>query len=206
MKSNPVRTFSSNRALVKKQRRRIMECAKGMFYEKGYHKTSMRDIAKASGLTTGTIYHYIGSKEDILHLIAKSAGDKAFTLRRYSSKLPNMSIVELLRKCMNKYVAIVDFDMDTYLFLNREIISFAKMDRDYLLKTQVNYVEFFDGLLKKGIESGEFKVHDTVLIAHNILMVGQDWMMRRWFLKRKYTLEEYTRLQTEFIIDAIRQN
>src|SRR5207237_720702 len=37
-----------------------------LFREKGYHATSMQDIATAVGLYKGSLYHYIGSKEDLL--------------------------------------------------------------------------------------------------------------------------------------------
>ena len=46
-------------------------------------------------------------------------------------------------------------------------------------------------------------MRSPVLVAHNILMLGHDWAMRRWFLREHFTLEEYTEEHTEFILDAI---
>jgi AcrR family transcriptional regulator len=44
----------------------VYSAALRLFHEKGYHATSMQDIAAAVGLYKGSLYHYIGSKEDLL--------------------------------------------------------------------------------------------------------------------------------------------
>jgi AcrR family transcriptional regulator len=42
-----------------------------LFFEKGYHRTTIREIALASGMSMGQLYHYISSKDDVLFLIYK---------------------------------------------------------------------------------------------------------------------------------------
>src|SRR5207248_7652797 len=44
----------------------VYSAALRLFTEKGYHATSMQDIAAAVGLYKGSLYHYIGAKEDLL--------------------------------------------------------------------------------------------------------------------------------------------
>src|SRR5256714_8911984 len=44
----------------------VYAAALRLFREKGYHATSMQDIAAAVGLYKGSLYHYIGGKEDLL--------------------------------------------------------------------------------------------------------------------------------------------
>jgi AcrR family transcriptional regulator len=44
----------------------ILEAAARLFAEKGYHRTTTRDIAQAADLSEGTLYNYFGSKEDLL--------------------------------------------------------------------------------------------------------------------------------------------
>src|SRR5438105_15867742 len=44
----------------------VYAAALRLFREKGYHATSMQDIAVAVGLYKGSLYHYIGGKEDLL--------------------------------------------------------------------------------------------------------------------------------------------
>lgn len=47
-------------------RDRIVHAATEMFMERGYDKTTMRDIAKRAGVSIGNAYYYFGGKEDLV--------------------------------------------------------------------------------------------------------------------------------------------
>jgi AcrR family transcriptional regulator len=51
---------------VKSTRERILEVAMDLFIEKGYDKTSLREIAEQLGFTKAALYYHFSSKEDIL--------------------------------------------------------------------------------------------------------------------------------------------
>src|SRR5215831_7026155 len=53
----------------------VYAAALRLFTEKGYHATSMQDIAAAVGLYKGSLYHYIGGKEDLLVQVFERAMD-----------------------------------------------------------------------------------------------------------------------------------
>ena len=44
----------------------LLEAATHLFKEKGYHSTSMQELAEALGLQKGSLYYYIESKEELL--------------------------------------------------------------------------------------------------------------------------------------------
>jgi AcrR family transcriptional regulator len=44
----------------------VVEAAAALFAQRGYHSTTMQDLTEATGLTAGGLYHYIGSKEQLL--------------------------------------------------------------------------------------------------------------------------------------------
>lgn len=48
---------------------RVIEVARGMFVEKGFHNVSIPDIVKASGVSTGAIYHHFSNKETLARYI-----------------------------------------------------------------------------------------------------------------------------------------
>jgi AcrR family transcriptional regulator len=50
---------------------KILEHATAVFCDKGYQGASMRDIARATGMSLAGMYHYLGSKERLLYLIQK---------------------------------------------------------------------------------------------------------------------------------------
>src|SRR5580765_1556648 len=47
----------------------ILRTSARIFAEKSYHSTSMRDIARATGVSLAGLYHYCKSKEELLFLI-----------------------------------------------------------------------------------------------------------------------------------------
>ncbi len=52
-----------------KTRNEIIECAKDLFYHKGFEATSFSDIVDAAGVNRGNIYHHFKSKDDILRAV-----------------------------------------------------------------------------------------------------------------------------------------
>lgn len=54
----------------------LLAAAAKTFAERGYHATSMRDLARASGFSLAGMYHYVKSKEELLFQIQ----DRCFTL------------------------------------------------------------------------------------------------------------------------------
>src|SRR5262245_12302236 len=47
----------------------VLKTAASIFAEKGYHRTSIRDISRATGMSLSGLYYYFSSKEELLFLI-----------------------------------------------------------------------------------------------------------------------------------------
>ena len=62
-------TQVKNQALVAQRRRQIVDAAVNLFIENGFHKTTTRQIAQAAGISIGSLYEYIATKEDVLYLV-----------------------------------------------------------------------------------------------------------------------------------------
>ena len=202
-----IRTYSNDKDLVLKRRTQITKGAIDVFLKNGYRGTTTRELAKLLGMSTGNLYRYIGSKEDILHLICLTAGPKELhELQEIVDTLScaGASKTEILRQCFERYIYQADIVQDKNIFFNREIKYFSHSDRQLLLQSQVEHVHFFEKLILDGVNSGEFKIDCPLLLAHNIVIIGFDWGTRRWFLKKNFTLEEYTKINFEFILSALR--
>ena len=199
-----IRTYSNDEVLVRERRLHIMERAIKLFLNKGYKGTTTREIAKACGMSEGSLYRYIGSKDDILYLICMARAHGAKILENFLSSLDNVSTPEALKACINACFMWADESRDYNLFFNREIRHFSLEDRRILLEDQVAIVRFFEELLIKGVNAGEFQIESPLLVAHDILMKVHDWGLRRWFLRQYFTLEEYARLQTDLVLKVVK--
>ena len=59
-----------------KTRKLILQTASAVFFEKGYEDTTVRDILEASGVSTGSFYHFFPSKEELFEAVVSSYLDR----------------------------------------------------------------------------------------------------------------------------------
>jgi len=198
-----LRALSKNDKLVEQRRRVIIEAAIRVFAKKSYASSTVQEIADVAGMTIGNVYRYIGSKQDILHLICLESKQAIDATRAMRDSLRCDSVTETLKQAIKSYVEGSDKIAERHLFYNREIRNFSHEDRAMLLKSQVEHVEFFEKLIREGIAAGEFKTEKALLLAHNIVLIPHDWVLRRWFLRMHFDLEEYIAAQTDVILKSL---
>lgn len=54
---------------ILERRQQIVRAGVKLFKEKGFHRATTRELAKAAGFSIGTLYEYIRTKEDVLFLV-----------------------------------------------------------------------------------------------------------------------------------------
>jgi AcrR family transcriptional regulator len=64
-----IKTVTKDPELVRERREVLINAAIGVLMEKGFHNATVRDIGRAAGMTQGTIYNYVSSKDDILYMV-----------------------------------------------------------------------------------------------------------------------------------------
>ena len=75
-KTTDIPTHVKDQDLVQRRRLQIVDAAVKLFIEKGFHKTTTRQIARAAGFSIGTLYEYITTKEDVLYLVCVAIHDE----------------------------------------------------------------------------------------------------------------------------------
>ncbi len=191
----------------KSRQKLIIKAASKLFMEKGYHASTVREIARESGITVGTLYHYIKSKEDIFPLVQRDMDALRDEVNRKSNDaLKRMGPVEALRLAIRGHFTYCHEVQDMIIFWFRETGNMPSETRKTLLANTVKNAEIIGNILRTGIKAGDFRKHDTVLMAHNIMMLGNMWPLRRWFLRDRYTIKQYINKQTKTILAAISPN
>lgn len=203
-KAFTIRTFSSDEALVKERRDHIVRCSTKVFTKKGYDRTNMRELAKACEMSAGALYHYFGSKEEILYSIINSAtSQQAGSMEDWANELatasPTIALVELMRKFYEWH----DDNQDITLFAYQETKNLSDNARQIIFDSEARISAVFEKLLTRGIEEGEFNIHDPKLIAHDIVVLGHAWALRRWHLRKRWTFQTYVKEQTDAVLRAI---
>jgi TetR/AcrR family transcriptional regulator, cholesterol catabolism regulator len=206
MKKREVQASVKDERLVRKRRTEMIKGAVNLFIEKGFHRTTTREIARASGFSIGTLYEYIRTKEDVLYLVCDSIYDQV--RERLQSDLDNNTgTIESLKLAISHYFRVVDEMQDEVLVMYQEVKSLSKDALPYVLRKELEMVAMFETVINRCVENKELELTEkqVKMIAHNIFVQGQMWGFRRWALHKMYTLDEYIELQTDLILVGIRK-
>lgn len=193
-----------DKQLIEIRRMEIVKAAVELFVRKGFHRTTVREIAQKFGMSVGTLYEYIRTKEDILYLVC----DYIHTSVRERVK-PSLettgNTIERLRNAIRSYYVIVDEMQDYVLFLYQETKSLSYNARKYIFKSEEEMTSIFEEIILQGIEDGTFAISkkDVNFLANEIMVTAQMWAFRRWILQKNYTLERFIELKSSLIVKEL---
>lgn len=198
-----VKSSVKDESLVEKRREQIIRGAVKLFREKGFHRTTTREIAKEAGFSIGTLYEYIRMKEDVLYLVCDSIYNEVHI--RLSSLPIQSGTKEGLRVAIDQYYHLIDDMSDEFLVMYQESKSLPKDALTYVLKKESEMVALFEDVLLTCLQSGELRIaEDEVnMAAHHIVVQGQMWAFRRWAMHKNCKIEDYITQQTNQLLNGI---
>lgn len=183
-------------------KKKIIEAASRLYEKKGFHETSVGEIAEAAGISVPVTYHYVRRKSDIMLLIMED-----FTAQIRGRVLPEIENLEdpreKLAKAMEIFFSWIDANMVKAILVYRRSRSLDKEGRKKIMAAETEHTKVLEDIIKEGIDKGVFKPLDPDMAAYNILMIVHAWALKHWHFKRRYDLAEYARRQIEFFLAAI---
>ncbi len=201
-RTNDIPTQVKNPELVERRRRQIIDAAIKLFIDRGFHKTTTRQIASEVGFSIGSLYEYVASKEDILYLVCDSIHSQVENL--VTDVMTRAAAGRnVLTEILREYFLVCHRMSDVILLIYQETRSLPSQWQSRVLENELRITGLFIEVLAKLAASGELSAlddQDIELAAHNISVLGHMWTFRRWFFSRHYTIEEYIERQTAFII------
>jgi len=207
MDDNGVPTQIKNPDLVRERRRQIVDSTVHLFVEYGYHKTTTRMIAKEAGFSIGSLYEYVGSKEDVLYLVCEAIHievNKAVEATLSCSEQGTKTLSEAIREFF-----LVCERMNDHILLMYHVTQFLPGKwKKKVLENELGITDIFIDLLSRLSGKGDIPILDSktiFLVGHNISVLGQMWAFRRWVLAKNFSIHEYSDLQTHFILGLIFQ-
>ncbi|MFC1862697.1 TetR/AcrR family transcriptional regulator [Thermodesulfobacteriota bacterium] len=195
-------TSSQNLSLIEKRRQQIVDGACKIFFKKGYHPTTTRDIASACGMSVGQLYHYISSKDDVLYLVHKHTQALWYNHLRKSE-------IETIDDPLEKFSKALHQSL-IFITKNKKLFQFIYSESKYLDKKHLkivldmdskNVIGFWRDLLselkKKYTIKGDEEFLSS-LIAYLMVFLA----LRGWTLKEK-TGSNYADSLVDFILRGL---
>lgn len=202
-KKHEVLTSVKDESLIEKRRHQMIRAGVTLFKQKGFHRTTTREIAKEAGFSIGTLYEYIRTKEDVLYLVCNSIYNEVHS-KLSQIKLEN-GTTEDLKTAIRHYYGVIDDMQDEFVVMYQESKSLPKGALQYVLTKELEMVEIFRKILVSCKQVGELELTDAQvkLYAHTLVVQGQMWAFRRWALRKEFSLEQFTELQIEFVLSGM---
>lgn len=190
-----------NPDLIKTRRAQVCRAAEDLFAEKGYHKTSVRDIAKKAGISIGSLYDYIENKEDILRLLCS---EFLTQLRNEVIKVleGEEDVIRQLKGMLETMLRVVDRYQEYALFTYRDSKYLKKRDLIFLIEQDSFFAETFAKIIEKGVEEGVFEVRQVEIVSTLISMLTHSWALKRYTLK-KYSLFMFQKTLIQFVLKGL---
>jgi AcrR family transcriptional regulator len=156
----------------------IVTAAIQLFQQKGYHATSMQDIADAVGLQKGSLYHYITSKDDLLVDIIHDA------IAQYNARLAEVRSMDLpvrrkLELAVRYHLQGIAEKLGMLTIFLRESYALEPEKAKVLDEESARYNRMFEELFQEGIDSGEVRGLDPKLATRTVL--GACNWFYRWY-------------------------
>jgi len=190
-----------NSTLIKAKQARICRAAEELFAEKGYHKTSIRDIAHKSGISIGSLYDYITNKEDILYLLVHEFYSN---LRSEVIKIleGNYDVIKELEGTLETMLRIVDRFQEYTLFTYRDSKYLKKEDLIALLEQDSFFTQTFTKIIKKGVQQGVFETREPEIVANMLTILTHSWALKRYNLK-KFSFYSFQKILIQFVLNGL---
>jgi AcrR family transcriptional regulator len=158
---------------VTTRRQELTRQAARLFAEKGYHGTSIGDLAEAMGVQKGSLYAHIDSKEDLLWEVARE-GAAAFHAALDSVPEEGPAI-ERVRAALRAHLRVVAEQLDVATVFIREWRYLDGPRRDEFLADRRRYEERFRALFREGRERGELRTDLDDATAALLALSAANW-------------------------------
>lgn len=157
--------------------RLIVEAAR-MFAERGYHGTSINDLAGALGIHKSSLYTHITHKADLLADIALT-GATAF--HDALDTLPDeITAGERLERALRAHLGVVQSQLNVATVWLKEWRYLSGEPRDVFLAERHRYEERVRDLFKAAVESGELRrdlnLDDATLVFLSVANWAYTWL------------------------------
>jgi AcrR family transcriptional regulator len=144
-----------------------------LFAERGYHGTSIGDLAEAMGVRKGSLYAHIASKQDLLYETMRE-GANAFhaALDAIDERLPATAKIRL---ALRGHLRVVSEQLDVATVFVREWRYLEGERREEILRERRRYEERFRGLFREGRELGELRTDLDEASAALLALSAVNW-------------------------------
>ncbi|HAY44612.1 MAG TPA: TetR/AcrR family transcriptional regulator [Micrococcaceae bacterium] len=177
----------------------VQRAAVARFAQQGFAATGIRELGTAAGINSATLYHYVGSKHDLLVRIISdclkamiNGGRDALS----TAQTPTHQLAQLIAF----HVAFTATNPQTARVAEYEMRSLTPVAREEMQQLRDEYEALFTEVLNEGDKSGEFNTPDLTMARLAVMEMGTG--VAHWY--RPHGRLSLDQVQQNFVAMAYR--
>ncbi|MDX6511873.1 MAG: TetR/AcrR family transcriptional regulator, cholesterol catabolism regulator [Gaiellaceae bacterium] len=182
------------------RRSELTRTAARLFAERGYHGTSISDLAEAMGVQKGSLYAHMNSKQDLLY---ETMREGAAAFHRALDAVPEaLPASEKIRLALRAHLRVVSEQLDVATVFVREWRYLEGERREEIVAERRRYEERFRTFFREGRDRGELRSDLDDATAALLALSAANWAYT-WLRPGRDTDELADRF-TALLVDGIR--
>ncbi|WP_440713378.1 TetR/AcrR family transcriptional regulator [Gordonia sp. FQ] len=162
------------------RRDELLGIAGELFAERGLRSTTVRDIADAAGILSGSLYHHFDSKESMVDELLRGFLDGLFARYREIADA-GLGAADTLRQLVIASFESIDAQHTAVAIYQNEARHLAGEERfAYIGERNVEFRELWESVLRRGVDDVEFRPDLDVDLVYRFLR-DTVWIAVRWY-------------------------
>lgn len=184
-----------------RKKEEILQSALGLLAEKGYHGTTMEDIASHLLMTKGAIYYYFKDKQDLVYQSQVKILEQSIANFEQVKQM-DLTSPEKLAKIITVHTEYLVGDKAGFELMVNPNEIFSEEQLKEILRLRDEYAACYDNLLAQGVEEGYFSL-DDVKIVRNLLLGAMNWVTQWYSPHGNMDKTEFAKTITNYIMRIV---
>ncbi len=185
------------------RRAELVQLAADMFADRGFKATTVRDIAEAAGMLSGSLYHHFDSKESIMDELLRAYIDAL--LPEYRRIVEEGGTArEMLTELVSTAFASFERHRPAILVWQSEGLHLREVPRfAFVAGAEAETEQLWTQVIRRGIRSGEFRKGLDPKLAYRFIR-DVVWMAARWYRPEgRLTIKQLAEQYLSIVLDGI---
>lgn len=180
----------------------ILKASADVFFAKGYEAATVRDVAEAAGMLSGSLYYYIESKEDLLFALTEQVHIDALKILE-DPDLTTGSATERLRRFLEAWLTRLQRDRQWSLLVEREFRTLREDRRRTIIQYRRVLEEALRDIIELGLHENEFTAGTDPTVAVNTVLQIFNYTPVWFNPDGRLSLRQIGEWQIEFVIRGL---
>jgi TetR/AcrR family transcriptional regulator, cholesterol catabolism regulator len=188
--------------LVAKRLPQIINAAIQQFGEKGFHATTIQDIAKTAGISIGMIYQYVSDKEELLYLSVNAVVEDCISAVEKARAQANGPL-ERYESVVEALTRVIDARHAQAVMGYRESHSMSRQHMSDVMKGERQIGQVVTDCIEACIKAGVFRKIRADMLMYQSIIFAHNWALNAWRFHRRMTVDEYLKEGLSLLVKSV---